>query len=97
MQAPYFNLPDLVKQHFRIIPSFLLKYTFETNVFLPACTMPVVIFHGDQDEVIDYSSSLKLQKLFKPADTLITLPGQGHNGMSDNPEYVFQLGKMLAR
>jgi uncharacterized protein len=97
LQAPYFNLTDLVKQHFRIIPSFLLKYTFKTNVFLPACTMPVVIFHGDQDKVIYYGSSLKLKKLFKPADTLITLHGQGHNGMSDNPAYVFELGKILTR
>ena len=97
LQAPYFNLADLSKRHFRILPSFVLKYKFTTNVFLPACKMPVVIFHGDKDEVIYYSSSLKLKALFKPADTLITLQGQGHNGMSDHPDYVSQLAQMLAR
>lgn len=96
LQAPYFNLPDLVRQHFRIIPPFLLKYKFRTNELLPACKMPVAIFHGDRDEVIYYGSALKLKALFKPADTLITLHGQGHNGMSDNPGYVSQLAAILA-
>jgi len=57
--------------------------------------MPVVIFHGDQDEVIYYGSSLKLKKLFKPADTLVTLHGQGHNGISDNPDYTAALQKII--
>lgn len=97
LQAPYFSLAELAKHHFRVLPSFVLKYKFTTNVFLPACKMPVVIFHGNEDEVIYYGSSLKLKALFKPADTLITLIGQGHNGMSENPDYVSQLAKILAR
>ena len=57
--------------------------------------MPVVIFHGDQDNVIYYGSSLKLKTLCKPTDTLITLAGQGHNGMSDNPGYIAALQQVL--
>ena len=97
LQAPYYNLTDLAKQHFKILPPFLLKYKFTTNKFLPHCTMPVIIFHGDRDEVIDYNASLQLQQLFKPSDTLITLKGQRHNGMSDNPDYHLQLAKLLDR
>ena len=97
LQAPYFSLTDMMNQHFRFIPSFILKYKFETNTFLSACKMPVVIFHGDRDEVIYYGSSLKLKKLFKPTDSLITLNGQGHNGMSDNPTYLAELQKKLSR
>jgi uncharacterized protein len=48
--------------------------------------MPVVLFHGDGDEVIYNGSSLKLKEVVKPTDTLITLKGWGHNGMSDNPQ-----------
>jgi predicted esterase len=39
--------------------------------------MPVVIFHGNEDEVIYYESSLKLKKMFKTGDTLITLEDKG--------------------
>ena len=97
LQAPYFSLTDLVKHNFKIVPSFLLKYKFETNIFLSACKMPVVIFHGDKDEVIYYGSSLKLKKLFKTNDTLITLNGEGHNGISDNPTYLTELQQELSR
>ena len=59
--------------------------------------MPVVVFHGNQDEVIYYGSSLKLKSIFKQQDTLITLQGQGHNGITDNPEYRTELQRILAR
>ena len=59
--------------------------------------MPVVIFHGDQDFVIYYGSSLKLKEEFKQGDTLITLKEQGHNGMSDNPDYQIQLERLLKK
>ena len=42
--------------------------------------MPVVIFHGDKDEVIYYGSSLKLKTEFKKGDTLIILKGKGIMG-----------------
>jgi uncharacterized protein len=97
LQAPYYNLTDMMKHYYPLIPAFILKYKFKTNEFLKECKMPVVIFHGDADEVIYYGSSLKLKELFKKSDTLITLKGQGHNGMSDNPEFIFELQKILGK
>lgn len=87
LQAPYYSLTDMMQHNYPILPTFLLKYKFETNRFLPQCKMPVVIFHGDVDEVIYYTSSVKLSKLFKEKDTLITLKGAGHNGMSERDDY----------
>ncbi len=97
LQAPYYSLSDMMKQRFSFIPTFILKYKFATNEYLKNCKMPVVIFHGNQDEVIYYGSSLKLKKEFKQTDTLITLNGQGHNGMTDNEEYKSELNKILKK
>jgi len=57
--------------------------------------MPIVIFHGNQDEVIYFNSSIKLKEFFKRTDTLITLNGQGHNGITDNPQYINEVSKIL--
>ena len=95
LQAPYYNLTDLMKKNFAIIPAFILKYKFSTNEYLRQCKMPIAIFHGDNDEVIYYGSSLKLKAEFKPKDTLITLPGQTHNGMTDNPDYIRAIEQLL--
>jgi uncharacterized protein len=97
LQAPYFSLTDMMKHRFPFLPAFLLKYKLETNKFITGCNMPVVIFHGDKDEVIYYGSSLKLKSLLKPGDTLITLQGQAHNGMTDNPGYLAGLQKVLSK
>jgi uncharacterized protein len=97
LQAPYYSLTDMMQHTYPIIPTFILKYKFETNDYIKNCKMPVVIFHGDQDEVIYYGSSLKLQREFKKQDTLITLAGQGHKGMTENPDYKIEIQKILAR
>ena len=74
---------------------YILKYKFETNQHLKNCTMPVVIFHGDQDEVIPYTSAVRLKEENTNTVTLITLSGQTHNGITDNPEYKTELKKIL--
>lgn len=97
LQAPYYNLTDMMKKRLPILPTAILKYKFATNEYLKNCKMPVIIFHGDQDKVIYYGSSIKLQNEFKPQDTLITLPDQGHNGITDNEIYKSELTKILAK
>jgi pimeloyl-ACP methyl ester carboxylesterase len=97
LQAPYYSLTDMMKHSYPIIPSFILKYKFETHKYIKKCKMPIIIFHGDRDEVIYYKSSVKLKELLKANDTLIILPEQGHNGMSSNPEYITQIKKILEK
>ncbi|HMF73464.1 MAG TPA: alpha/beta fold hydrolase [Flavitalea sp.] len=97
LQAPYYSLADMMRHTYPIIPTFILKYKFETNNYIKDCKMPIVIFHGDHDEVIYYGSSIKLREEFRKQDTLITLVGQGHNGMTDNSDYKIEIQKVLAR
>ncbi len=96
LQAPYYSLTDMVKHLYPFVPTFILKYKFETNKFIRNCKMPIVIFHGDQDNVIYYESSLKLKENLKSTDRLVTLYGQGHNGITDNPSYLEEMKKLLS-
>lgn len=95
LQAPYYSLTDMMQHTYPIVPTFLLKYKFPTSQYVTQCKMPVVLFHGNKDEVIYYHSSVKLREKMKPGDTLITLDGQGHNGITDNEEYVKVLPDVL--
>ena len=96
LQAPYYSLGDLMKSLYPVIPTFLLKYKFETYRFVENVAAPVVIFHGDRDEIIYHGSSEKLKAHLKPADQVIVLEGQGHNGMNENPKYKEELARVLA-
>jgi alpha-beta hydrolase superfamily lysophospholipase len=95
LQAPYYSLTDMMKHSYPVIPAFILKYKFETDKYVQNCKMPIVIFHGDADEVIYYQSSVKLRALLKKTDTLITLKGQGHDGITDNPDYRKAIAGLL--
>jgi alpha-beta hydrolase superfamily lysophospholipase len=95
LQAPYYSMKNIMKRHYPIIPTFILKYKFETNEYISTCRMPIVLIHGKEDEVIPYRSSLMLKEIMKKTDTVIILEGQSHNGMTDNPEYQREIKKLL--
>jgi uncharacterized protein len=88
LQAPYFSLADMVKHAYPFVPPFLLRYPLETNRYITDCKMPIVLIHGDVDEVIPHSQSVKLKSLLKNSDQFITLKGQGHNGMTFREDYA---------
>jgi pimeloyl-ACP methyl ester carboxylesterase len=95
LQAPYFSMRDLATHLYPFVPGFLVRYPLPTNELIGQVKVPVVLFHGDQDEVIYYGSSLKLKPLLKPGDTIVVLPGVGHNGMTDSPLYQRELARLL--
>ena len=99
LQAPPYSLPDLIKNitPLQVFPPFLLWYKLETAKYVSAAKMPVVVLHGDEDEVVYYGSSLKIQQHFKPADTLITLEGLEHNNFLDTERYRREMRKILER
>jgi pimeloyl-ACP methyl ester carboxylesterase len=93
--APYYNLTDMMKKNYSMVPGFILKYKFATNEYLSKTKVPVTIFHGRQDQTIYFGSSLKLQKHFKPGDRLFPLENQKHGGMDNNLVYQQELRKIL--
>ena len=93
--APYYSLADEVKTLYPFLPSFILKYQFNTYKYIQHLPAPITIFHGDADELIDHTSSIRLKKYFKPGDRLIILKGQQHNGINENGDYLDSLKKIL--
>jgi pimeloyl-ACP methyl ester carboxylesterase len=93
--APYYSLGDFVQKIYPFVPGVILKYKINTYQYIRHTTVPIIIFHGDADEVIYYGSSLKLKKYLKRGDSLITLHGQPHNGIDENPDYLTSLRAIL--
>ena len=95
--SPYYNLKDLAQnltysnkvKALRYLPTdLLLKYNLDNATHLKNTTAPVTIFHGTNDRLIYYGSSLKLQEHFKPQDQLITIEGGIHNGFTERPDVI---------
>lgn len=97
LEAPYYSIEDLKNQWYPLVPGFLLKYKFETFRYLEQVKVPVIIFHGVQDEVISFESSVKLKHHLKKGDLFIPLQGQPHNGITYNLEYHRHLQQHLSK
>ncbi|GAB3583176.1 alpha/beta fold hydrolase [Hymenobacter daeguensis] len=95
LQAPYFSMRDMARQRYPFVPGFVLRYPMATNELIGQVKAPILLFHGDRDEVIPHSATLRLKALLKPGDELILLPGAGHNGMTDNVQYRRELARRL--
>ncbi len=93
--APYFSMIDMMQTSYPIVPTFLLNYPLETDKYIQKCTMPIIIFHGTNDEVIPYNSSVRLKKLVKKTDRMITLKGQIHRGVLKNKRFLQELERLL--
>ena len=93
--APYYNFPDLLKKKLKLVPAFVLKYRLMTNENICKVKSPIVLFHGKNDELIDYQSSEKLFKLCKPGDKIFLLANQGHGGIDGNSMYRKEIEKIL--
>ena len=97
LEAPYYSMTDMMKNSFPVIPTFILKYKFDTNKYLKECKVPVVIFHGNRDTQINYRSSIRLKEALKNTDTLIILNGTGHWNIRGNPVYTNEIKKLLSQ
>lgn len=96
LETPYYDFPAVVRHYLPIYPVYLmLHYQIPTHTFLTRIKAPVTIFHGTDDGIVTYGNSLRLEKIFKPGDELITIKGGSHNDLFNYPETISKLNALL--
>lgn len=77
--APYTSITDLKDTKFPFIPSFLVKYPFDTASRISSISCPIYIFHGTEDKIIPVTMGAALKAL-NPSANFITTPSS-HRGI----------------
>lgn len=93
--APFYSLENMKSKMYPFIPTFLLKYRFQTFAYIDRISSPITIFHGVDDKIIPLKSSHRLKKHLKPEDRFINLPDQSHFGITNNDDYKAWIQKNL--
>jgi len=98
LETPFYNLYDVAKRRFPILPlKSLLRYQFPNNENIKKVECPVTIFHGTKDEVVDYDSGKQLfQEISHDHKSLITIYGGGHNNLIEFDTYRKEISEVLA-
>ncbi len=95
LETPYYNLYDIVKNHFRLIPKKnLLRYNFRNDIHLKNVNSPVYIFHGTADRVVPFNSGVKLKPFINP-EHFVIIPNANHHNIGQYPIYHQTLNNIL--
>lgn len=96
LETPYYSIKDLALSKYPFVPSFLLKYNFRSDLYMPKVDAPVLIFHGDQDQLIPIDQAQRLSKLTKNLK-FVEIQSGTHDDLSTFSSYWSELEFFLNR
>jgi uncharacterized protein len=92
--SAYRSMGAMVQQVYPFIPRGLLRYPLTTEDYVPRIKTPVLLLHGDQDELIPVSHSLHLRSLAPRGEAIVIQNGR-HNDLQEIPYYYNTLAERL--
>jgi len=92
--SPYASMRALAAEHYRWVPSALLRYPLATDAAVPRLRGPLLLVHGEHDEIIGVHHAQALQRA-QPRAQLHIVRGAGHNDLDAFPEYEAVLRRVL--
>ena len=98
IQSSFTSLKEIAKELFPFIPNNLVKNDFwNSQELIQKIKIPLLISHGDRDEIVPISHSYKLYELANEPKKLIVLKGATHNDISSyfNDEYFKTLKELF--
>lgn len=96
LESPFYNLEQMAGLTFPWVPTFLLKYRFRSDQHLPNVKSPILIVHGERDEIVPYSQGEALAKT-NPSARLVPVAEGHHNDLDSFGEYWDGLINFLNR
>jgi pimeloyl-ACP methyl ester carboxylesterase len=90
LETPFYSLTKIAKSRFPILPvESLLYYPFPSYQYINEITCPITIYHGDNDEVIDFGYGKQLYDSIENEEKeFILVRGGGHNDLVMFQEYI---------
>jgi len=92
--SPYRSLTSLASQHYAWVPTGLLRYRLHTDEVISRIDRPILLLHGERDELIPPSHSHELAAITTRARAVI-VPGAGHADVHEHAAYRAALREAL--
>jgi uncharacterized protein len=92
--SPYWNMEELVRIHFPLVPTMLLRYPLATNVDVGAIRTPILILHGEDDAMIPVAQGIRLQAAAAQAE-IVRVPGASHGDVHRFAPYLDAIAARL--
>ncbi len=80
LQSPFTSAADVGAQTYWFVPvRFLMKDQFRSDLRIGKVTAPVLILHGDRDDIVPIALAERLYGLINAPKRFVRIAGVGHN------------------
>jgi fermentation-respiration switch protein FrsA (DUF1100 family) len=84
LEAPYTSIADVAQRHYWFLPArWLVRDRYETLGIIKLITSPIVVMHGEQDDIIDVSFGKRVFDAAPEPKTSWFIEGAGHNNLNE--------------
>lgn len=85
LESPYTSITDMARAEYPWLPvRLLLSDRYDTEKVLPQVRVPLLILHGEDDELIPISMARQLAKIANEPKKLVVIPDGGHSNLYSN-------------
>jgi len=97
LESPLYNLIFTSRRHYPFLPfiSLILKYKFKTADLIKVVRCKIYIFHGKQNDLVDYRNSIKLYEMAKDNIELLIIPDGNHYNLVNHKIYLNKIKEIL--
>ena len=99
LESPFTSISDMAKRAVPLFPvGALLRTKYDSLSKIDGISAPLLILHGDQDEVVPIESGLRLYQAANEPKEFYVIIGAGHNDtyIVGGEEYFAELRRFLA-
>ena len=79
LTSTFSSIRDVARKHYPLIPNFAVPDAFPTERRIPLLRTPLLIIHGENDELVPPEQARRLYEAAVQPKDLHILPGVGHN------------------
>lgn len=79
LETAFTSLKDIARVVYPYVPLFFLRTKYESARKLPGIRTPILVVHGDQDEVVPLEQARRLYAAANEPKTFYLIPGAHHN------------------
>jgi fermentation-respiration switch protein FrsA (DUF1100 family) len=82
LEAPFLSAVDIAAGVYPYVPvRWLMKDQFRSDLRVAKVTAPVLVLHGDRDNIVPISSGQLLYKLITAPKRFVRIAGGGHENL----------------
>jgi alpha-beta hydrolase superfamily lysophospholipase len=79
LETPFTSLRDIARVHFPLVPQFFLQIEYDNLTKIPSIRVPLLVLHGDRDEVVPLEQPRRLFAAANEPKTFHLIRGAHHN------------------